>query len=64
MAKKYDVTLSRTTVETAKVSVEAKTEREAAFRAAQAVKPEDFKLASSTIDLGEVQWRETIGSED
>lgn len=58
MAKRFDVELRRTTVEVARVVVEARTEREAAFRAAQQVKPEDFQPKSIATDLAEVLWRD------
>jgi hypothetical protein len=56
MAKRYDVELTRTTVETFKATVEASTEREAAFRAAQ-VAPE-WQPKSTSVDLAKVQWKD------
>jgi len=56
MAKRYDVELKRTTVETCKVTVEARSEREAAFRAA--LEPPEWQPKSTTIDLAEILWKD------
>lgn len=56
MSKRYEVELTRTTVETFKATVEAGTEREAAFRAAQATP--DWQPKSTSVDLGRVQWKD------
>ena len=56
MAKRYDVQMIRTTVETFTATVEAPNEKQAAFRAAQ-VAPE-WQPKSTSIDLAKVQWKD------
>jgi hypothetical protein len=65
MAKRYDVVLTRTTVETFKATVEASSEQKACVKAAVlAGAAAEWAPKSTSIDLATVQYCETIGSDE